>query len=487
MKVFNVWRPALLLAVSATVLLTGCKKSEDVAPGNLSSTTAVTDAEVNDWILQNMQTFYFWNDKLPASPNKSLSPDQFFASLLNTYNATSNADGDRFSWIQPSAETLKASLSGQSKTTGMQYKLYYRDNTRTTVIASVLYVLPGSPAAKAGIKRGDIISKVNGQTLTGTNYSDLLSGSSDTYTYGFATVAANGSTVDTDQTKQVTAIIFQEDPVLLDTTYTINGKTIGYVVYNQFIPGTYTLGGPTDKTYDLKLDNIFGKFKQKGVNELVLDLRYNRGGYVSSAVNLASLIGKNVDASKVFYSQKWNPTAAAIYAAKNGANWNIQNFVNKSTNIGTNLSRVFVLTTNSTASASELIINGLRPFMTVTTIGTTTTGKNVGSITISDNTGRIKWGMQPITFKSANALGFTEYGNGFVPFVEVKEPTVAMKAFGDLNESMLSEAIFQIAGVRNARRAANAEIDRPLIGSSLDEKAGGGNMYISDKQLGSVH
>ncbi|SOD96463.1 S41 family peptidase [Spirosoma fluviale] len=491
MKVFHVWRPALLLAVSATVLLTGCKKNEDVSPGNLSSTTVatgvVTDTEVNEWILQNMQSYYFWNDKLPASPNKSLSPDKFFASLLNTYNATSNTDGDRFSWIQPSAETLKASLSGQSKTTGLQYKLYYRDNTRTTVIASVLYVLPGSPAAKAGIKRGDIISKVNGQTLTGTNYSELLSGSSDTYTYGFATVAANGSTVDTDQTKQVTAIVFQEDPVLLDSIYTINGKTIGYVVYNQFIPGTYTSDGTTDKTYDLKLDNIFGKFKQKGVNELVLDLRYNRGGYVSSAVNLASSIGKNVDASKVFYSQKWNPAASAAYAAKYGSNWNIQNFVNKSTSIGSNLSRVFVLTTSSTASASELIINGLRPFMTVTTIGTTTVGKNVGSITISDATGRIKWGMQPITFKSANAQGFTEYGNGFVPSVEVKEPTVAMKPFGDLSESMLSEAVFQIAGVRNARRVATLEIDRPFIGSSLDEKAGGGNMYISDKQLMPAH
>ncbi|ADB41842.1 S41 family peptidase [Spirosoma linguale] len=494
MKVLLVWRPALLLAVSATVFLTSCKKTEEVsvAPSNVSSTTAatgaVTDTEVNDWILQNMQTYYFWNDKIPANPNKSLSPDQFFTSLLNTYNATSNADGDRFSWIQASAETLKASLSGQSKTTGMQYKLYYRDNTKTTVIASVLYVLPDSPAARAGIKRGDVISKVNGQTLTGTNYSELLSGSgSDTYTYGFATVAANGSVTDTDQTKQVTAIVFQEDPVFLDTTYTVNGKTIGYVVYNQFIPGVYKSDGTTDKTYDLKLDNIFGKFRQKGVNELVLDLRYNRGGYVSSAVNLASSIGKNIDASKVFYSQKWNPTAAAAYAAKYGANWNIQNFVTKSTNIGANLSRVFVLTTNSTASASELIINGLRPFMTVTTIGTTTVGKNVGSITISDNTGRIKWGIQPITFKSANAQGFTEYGSGFTPSVEVKEPTIAMKPFGDLSEPMLSEAVFQITGVRAARRAASVEIDRPFIGSSLDEKAGGGNMYVNDTPLGRIH
>ncbi|GAB2520587.1 S41 family peptidase [Spirosoma aerophilum] len=480
------WRPALLVMASGLCLLTSCKKSEDVAPV-ATATGSATDKSVNDWILDNMKTYYFWNDKLPANPDKTLAPDKFFASLLNTYNATTNPDGDRFSWIQESAETLKASLSGQSKTTGMQYKLYYRDGNRTGIVASVIYVVPGSPAARAGIRRGDVIYKVNGQALTGANYSDLLSGSSDTYTYGFSTVAANGSLVDTDQTKQVTAVVLQEDPVFMDTTYTINGKTVGYVVYNQFIPGVYKTDGTTDKTYDTKLDNIFGKLKQKGVSELVLDLRYNRGGYVSSAVNLASLIGKNIDASKVFYLQKWNPTASAAYAAKYGANWNVQNFVSKSTNIGANLSRVFVLTTGSTASASELIINGLRPFMAVNTIGTTTVGKNVGSITISDASGVIKWGMQPITFKSANAQGFTEYGNGFVPSVEVKEPTLGMKPFGDVTEPMLSEALFQITGVRSARRAATIEIDRPYIESSIDQKAGGGNMFINGNRLLLAH
>lgn len=475
MKLVVAWKLTLPLAICGTLLLTSCKKNADVTPSG-----PTTNGEVNSWVLDNMKTYYFWNDKLPANPDTSLAPKSFFNTLLYDWNNTANTDRDRFSWLQESADDLKASLSGQSKTTGIEYNLYYRDQTRTGVVASIIYVLPGSPAAKAGIKRGDIISKINGESLTGTNYQTLLSGSADTYTYGFATVS-NGALTDNSLTKQVTAVVFQEDPVLLDTTYTIGGKTIGYVIYNQFIPGLYKAGSSTlDNTYDLKLDNIFGKFKQKGINELVLDLRYNRGGYVSSSTNLASLIGKNIDASKVFYTQKWNSIVTAQNDKQQGAGWNSENFLTKPTNIGANISRVFILTTGSTASASELIINGLRPFMTVTTIGTTTVGKNVGSITISDETGRIKWGIQPITFKSANALGFTDYASGFTPSVEVKEPSYGMKAFGDVSEPLLNEAIFQISGTRMARRAATETTTQPIIGSSLDRKAGGGNMFVGD-------
>ncbi|GAB4045845.1 hypothetical protein GCM10028810_21690 [Spirosoma litoris] len=463
--------------------MTSCKKETDVSP-------ITSNGEVNNWVLENMKNYYFWNDKLPANPDTSLAPKSFFPTLLYDYNNTTNPDRDRFSWLQESADDLKASLSGQSKTTGIEYNLYYRDQTRANIVASIIYVLPGSPAAKAGIKRGDIITKVNGELLTLANYQALLAGTgstTDTYTYGFATISNNVLT-DVSQTKQATAVVFQEDPILLDTTYTIGGKTIGYLIYNQFIPGLYKAGSSKlDDTYDLKLDNIFGKFKQQGVNELILDLRYNRGGYVSSSTNLASLIGKNIDASKIYYTQKWNSIVTAANDKEYGAGWNTQNFLTKSTNIGANLSRVVVLTTGSTASASELVINGLRPFMTVTTIGTTTVGKNVGSLTIYDKSGRIKWGIQPITFKSANAVGFTDYAAGFTPSVEVHEPSYGMKPFGDVTEPMLSEAIFQISGTRMARRAASTEVTQPILGSSLDQKAGGGNMFITNNFLDNQH
>ena len=483
MKMNRLWPSTLLLAILGTSLLTSCKKTPDVTPLPnpviLSSTAvsgAVTDGEVNDWILANMQYYYLWNDKLPASPNKSLTPDALFASLLYDRNNTANSDRDRFSWIQRSADELKASLSGVTKTTGMNYQLYYTDASRTNVVGSVIYVLTGSPAAQAGVKRGDLFTRVDGQTLTGSNLSTLLNGKADSYAFTFARLV-NGTLTEDTQARTVSAVVFQEDPVLLDTTYTVGGKTIGYVVYNQFVPGP---NGSSVALYDQKLDNIFGRFKQKGVNELVLDLRYNRGGYVSSSTNLASLMGKNVDASKAFYTQVWNAAYTADADKRNGAGkWGRENFKVKSQNIGSNLSRVFVLTTGSTASASELIINGLRPFMTVTTIGTTTVGKNVGSITISDPKGRIRWGMQPLTFRSANANGFSDYPNGFAPAVQVREPTYGLKALGDLTEPLLGEAVFQMTGSRMARRAVPTPADfLPIAGSSLDDKAGGGNMFI---------
>jgi len=482
MKLNRVWPSTLLLAILGTSFLTSCKKNPDVTPltnpAILSSTAVsgvVTDQEVNDWILANMQYYYLWNDKLPASTNKTQTPDNYFLSLLYDRNNTANSDRDRFSWIQKSADELKASLSGESKTTGINYKLYYTDASRTNVVGSVLYVLSGSPAAQAGVKRGDIFTKVNGQTLTGSNYGTLLNGTSDAYTFTFAT-SANGTLVEDAQAKTVSAIVFQENPILLDTTYTIGSKKIGYLVYNQFVPKP---NGGTVNTYDQKLQSIFGKFRSQGVNELVLDLRYNRGGYVSSSTILSSLICKNIDPSKVYYAQKWNATYSADADKKYGAGkWGNQNFVAYPENVGGNINRVFVLTTGSTASASELVINGLRPFMTVITIGTTTVGKNVGSITISDDKGRIKWGMQPLTFKSANAEGFSDYPDGFKPAVEVKEPTFGMKAFGDLSELLLNEAVFQMTGSRMARRAAPATAPLTEVASSLDEKAGGGNMFI---------
>ena len=479
MSLFSAWRFALPFLIGGSLLVASCKKTEDINPVVTTTSADTTNIAIDNWILTNMQYYYLWNDKIPVTPDKTLTPDKFFLSLLYDRSNTTNIDRDRFSWIQQSADELKASLSGQSKTTGIEYKLYYTDQAQSAVIASIIYVVPNSPADKAGIRRGDVISSVNGTALNGTNYSTLLTGTSDSYTYGLATYT-NGVLTNTGQTKQVTAVVLQEDPVFLDSTYTIGGKTIGYLVYNQFIPGVYKTDGTTDATYDTKLDNIFGKFKQKGVTELVLDLRYNRGGYVSSSIVLSSLIGKNIDASKVYYTQKWNSKVTADYDKKYGAGWNTKNFLTRANSVGANVNRLFVLTTNSTASASELVINGLKPFMTVTTIGTTTVGKNVGSITVSDPNKIIKWGMQPITFKSANALGFADYAGGFTPTVEVKEPTTGMKAFGDITEPMLNEAIFQISGSRSGRRITteSAKVEQSVLGSSLDRKAGGGNMFI---------
>ena len=477
---FRHWSLRGLFVAGLIGSLSACHKTtDDVTP----QTTTSDNQTVNDWILSNMQELYYWNDKIPANPDKTLAPDAFFDSILNKYDATTNPTGDRFSWIEESGAQLQAELSGQTLTTGMEYDLYLRSSGSTSVIAQVLYVLPGSPAANAGIKRGDVISKVNGQSITTTNYSDLLYSGATNYTFGFAGVS-NSSLVDTDKTISVTATTFQENPVFLDSVYTVGSKKVGYLVYNQFIPGA---NGSNTGEYDAQVDAVFNKFQTQGVNELVLDLRYNPGGYTSSSANLASLIGKNINSSKLYFREEWNATATKEILADpqyGGNSFFITNFLDKAQNIGANLSRVFVLTTDHTASASELIINGLRPYMTVTTIGTTTYGKNVGSITVTDDTGKIKWGMQPIVFKSFNSAGSSDYSTGFTPNVTVEEP-LNLLPLGDTKEAMLSAALSQISGTTssNGRQAATASNPLKSFGSSIQRKVGGYTMIRSLKTL----
>ncbi len=473
----NVRRNTWVLAAIAGLWMTSCKKDETIAP--TQPVTSTEDQTVNDWVLSEMKKYYYWNDKLPANPNKALKPADFFSSLLYKYDAVARPDGDRFSWIQESADELKASLSGEVKSTGVEFTLLRRASGSDDVIAQVLYVQPGSPGAAAGVKRGDIIYKVNGQKLTVNNYQNLLF-SPTAFTYGLAKLE-NRTLVDTDETRSVTASTIQENPVYLDSIYVRNGKTIGYLVYNQFIPGP---NGSSTPEYDRRIDQIFSKFKAQGVNELILDFRYNPGGYVSSSVNIASLVGKGVDNSKVYYRMEYNKDIMKEVQAAGQTGDLITRFSNKANNIGGNLQRVFVLTTGRTASASELIINGLKPFMPVVTIGGTTTGKNVGSITLTDDKGKIKWGIQPIVFKSFNSEGTSEYSAGFKPAFEVAETVESRtKPLGDVNEALLNEALFQITGNRSARRAARNETVLPEVGSSIERKAGGSNMFEAAPKL----
>ncbi|WP_128544340.1 S41 family peptidase [Larkinella soli] len=464
------------LVLSAGVMVSACNRgSEVVAPQDTTSPSE--NQTVNEWILENMKEVYYWNDKIPSNPDLTLSPDAFFESILYSYDASVRPDGDRFSWIEEDGAALSASLSGETTTTGMEFTLYLRAQNSEEVIAQVLYVLPGSPADKAGLKRGDIIYQVNGQRLNRSNYSSLLFDPTR-FTFKLAQVS-NQALVDTDETRTVTATVFQEDPVLLDSVYTVNGRTVGYLVYNQFNPAP---NGSNGDEYDQKVDAVFNEFKAKGVNELVLDLRYNPGGYTSSSANLASLIGKGIDNSKVYFREEWNQTLTPLLQQEYGDAFFVQRFVTKSQNIGSSLNRVFVLTTGHTASASELVINGLRPYMTVTTIGETTYGKNVGSITITDDTGRIKWGMQPIVFKSFNSLGQSDYSAGFKPDIEVEEP-INLLPLGDVREALLNEALFRITGSRPARRAVAETNPLPALTSSIERKAAGGRMVKALKTL----
>ncbi|WP_221394584.1 S41 family peptidase [Dyadobacter sp. NIV53] len=434
-----------------------------------------TESETDKWILEQMKYWYYWNDKIPANPNVSLEPEAFFESLLYKYNATTNPEGDRFSWIQESADELKAGLSGESKSTGMDYKLYYYPKGSSNVVGVVLYSLPDSPAAKAGIKRGDVFTGVNGQALTGANYSQLLN-AEGVLTFSLGSITDDGVISESTVKKEVTPIVLQEDPVYFDTLFQYGSNKIGYIVYHQFFPSP---NGSNSNQYDLKLDQVFANFKANNVNSLILDLRYNGGGYVSSSTNLASLIGK-VTSNDIFYYKEYNSTVTPVLKKQFGEAYFYDKFKAKTQNIGSSLNHFIVLTSGNTASASELLINGLKPFMNVTLVGAKTYGKNVGSITISDDSKKIKWGLQPIVTKSLNSQHQSDYYVGFTPDFPVTE-SMKLYPYGNPKDPLLGEALYQIVGARVVRKMPQ-ETARILenaseIESSITKKAGGSNMF----------
>ncbi|MCE6988731.1 S41 family peptidase [Dyadobacter sp. CY323] len=435
-----------------------------------------SETETNEWIYANMKYWYYWNDYITASPDYSKDPKAFFESLLYKYNATSRPDGDRFSWIQESADELQASLGGESKTTGMEYKLVYYPSGSTNVIGVVLYVAPDSPASKAGFARGDIFSSVNGQKLSGTNYSGLLN-NQDKKTFTLSKPDKDGVLEEGTIVKEVTPVVLQEDPVFFDTTYTYGANKIGYVVYHQFVPEPYQAN---NGLYDKKLDNIFAKFKAGNVNALILDLRYNPGGYVSSATNLASLIVR-ATSNDIFYYKEYNDEVTETSRKKFGDSYFYDKFAAKAQNIGSSLNHVYILVSSNSASASELVINGLKPYMNVTLIGGKTVGKNVGSVTLTGKDKGIKWGLQPIVSKSLNKDKKSDYNTGFVPDYPVSEG-IFLFPYGNPKDPLLGEALFRITGTHVVRQAKDARIlqeeESQVINSSITKKAGGSNMFF---------
>ena len=240
---------------------------------------------------------------------------------------------------------------------------------------------------------------------------------------------------------------------------------------NQVLPGVAGADGILFLDHD-------PKFKAQGVNELILDLRYNGGGYTSSSQKLASLMVKGVSgqSNALFYRTEYNNVLTAEINKETNRDQILNTYFSTvANNIGSQISRVYVLTTRRTASASELIINGLRPYMTVNTIGTTSYGKNVGSITISDTRNKEnKWGMQPIVSRSFNKNNESDYWTGFVPTVAVNEPYGALVPIGDLRDPLLATAINHMNGLTGGRRAAGPDLS---VGSSDDFKPGANSMF----------
>jgi C-terminal processing protease CtpA/Prc len=472
--------PLLVATASLLLLGTACKDEEEILPVKEIAEevpeviTSKGNQYVNDWIYDKMSYWYLWNDGLPQNTDKNQDPEAYFDALLD--------EEDRFSWIQPDYAELLNSLQGISKEAGYEFVLYREKEGSDHVILQVVYTKPGSPAANTGIKRGDIVSHINGQQITTGNYKDLLSDIKADHTLQYKPMLLEGQTFGEPKTIALTTIQYSENPNYLHKVIEVGGRKIGYFVYNFFASGTESQPGK----YDAETDAVFAGFKAQGITDLVVDLRFNSGGSEAAARNLASLIGAGVDQTKIFLKRQYNDGVqeAIVNDRTLGPDFLVSHYAAKAGNVGNSLTdgRVYILTSSRTASASELIINALKPFMDVFLIGNTTYGKNVGSISLyeEDDT-KNHWGLQPIVVKVYNSQDQSDYSTGFVPNILDEDNGLFLRPLGDPTEALLSHAVAEITGASESARQGRET--RAVIGHSLDLKRRSFDLVMDESLL----
>jgi carboxyl-terminal processing protease len=447
-----------------------------------------TDVPVYDFIWKGLNLYYLWKDEVPNLHDDRFanqeqlnsfvqsfsSPESLFESLLYQRHVV-----DKWSVIVPDFIALENALQGVSKSNGVEFGLKFVPGSETDVFGYVRYILPNSDASNKDIHRGDIFYAVNGTPLTVSNYQSLLS--ADSYSLNLATFNA-GVITPTDEEVFLVKTEYAENPVYSINYVEEGGRKIGYLMYNGFY-----------SSYNGELNAAFAELASENITDLVLDLRYNSGGSIRTASYLASMITGN-DENQIFARYQWNSTIQNYYLAHNPEALS-EKFSSQLSNgapiNSLNLNTVYILTSPSTASASELLINCLDPYMTVKVIGDTTTGKNVGSVTLYDSPdfsrnnvdGSHRYAMQPIVLRTLNENGFGDYSNGIAPDTMLQEDMGNLGQIGSPDEPLFAAAISQITG-SGRRRVNNPEVETRTFRDSKNMKRFGTEMYIEDMPEG---
>jgi carboxyl-terminal processing protease len=420
-------RRIIFIVMSVTfILFLVCACKRDIYNDDVTGISEKTMA-TNEWIYENMNLYYFWNDQIPADIDYTLEndPEAYFYKLLYE-------DKDKWSSITDDYASLEAYLNGDPVTMGYYPAFYLAGNNNVIIV--VCYVYPGSAADEAGLERGDIILSINNTLMDTTNYYDMYSGLS--YSVQLGTIEAN-SLRNTGESLSLTARTTATDPAICHKVLDIDGYKIGYLVYVEFISGE-------NDAYLQELDNIFNEFKVAGISELIVDLRYNPGGEIDAAVHLASELAPAVVIAnkEIMINLQYNDDLQEYLEFYNYTDYLYYKFKNNTSNI--DMRHVCFLTTSRSASASELLITGLEPYMDITQIGESTYGKYVGAWVMPDD--NEEWGIMPIVTKFSNTEGYTDFTDGLTPDHEIADDLFSALPFGDVSDAMVAKAIELITG-----------------------------------------
>jgi C-terminal processing protease CtpA/Prc len=422
--------------LSSFMLFTSCFEDLD------DTIQQASNFEIQDFIYRGLNFFYLYKSDIPELANDAFGTQEEKNVFLASFESPEELFGflksnqDRFSILVDDYISLENALSGISLNNGMEFGLVLYPNDSGNVFGYVRYVLPNTSASDANLERGMVFNTIDGQQLTEINFRSLLD--PDTYEIGLADF--DGITISpTGETIQLTKTEYTENPVHLERTFIVEGEKVGYLMYNSFT-----------RNFDPQLNAAFGNFKAEAIDHLILDLRYNGGGAVETAVDLCAMITGQFN-NQICYTEQWNDDRQEEYASPGLFNTEISNgdAINS-----LNLSTVYILSSKRTASASELVINSLRPYINVVQVGDTTTGKFQASFLLYDapapnfsrseaNTSH-SYAMLPLVFKTANTAGNTDYIDGLFPDVELTENYANLGILGTENEPLLAAALDDI-------------------------------------------
>jgi carboxyl-terminal processing protease len=392
----------ILSLLFLSLFIFGCRKDSGLGSGQIDPAVQYTSDTFNDW--------YLWFESIPKVDLSSFkTPDDYINAIRYSK--------DRWSFTMP-LDKLNALLS-RGETTGWGAGIGFDQNNALRI----LYVYDNSPMGKAGVKRGWQIKSLNGAAINTM---------SDAIINQYLNLPALNYTFVKNDRSEVTIQLTKGDVIINSVLYSAiiesNTKKIAYFVFSDFLDSSFK-----------ELTSIFESYSNSGVKDIIIDLRYNGGGTLNCADTLVALLAGNPHKDKVYNTLTYNNKHV-----RNG----YQCLIGLKPN-SISVDNLIFITTSETASASELVISGLKPYLKIKLVGSKTHGKPVGMNVFNDT--RDNLAIAPISFKNLNSQGYGDYYDG-IP-VDYPVADDRSKEWGDQSDDCLSAAInfistgtFPIAG-----------------------------------------